>query len=199
MTDLRMALLELLSKYKDDGQLDALREGVRLLAQALMELEVSEEIGAERYQRTKERKTYRNGYRKRRWDTRVGTITLRVPKLRKGSYFPSLLEPRRRTERALVSVVQEAYVQGVSTRKVDALVRSLGIEGVSKSEVSRICKELDEAMERFRSRPLTWEYPYVWLDAKLVKVREDGRVVPWQQWWPLESGRLENGRCWGST
>ena len=101
MTDLRMALLELLSKYKDEGQLDALREGVRLLAQALMELEVDEGIGAERYQRTVERKTYRNGYRKRRWDTRVGTVQLKIPKLRKGSYFPSLLEPRRRAERAL--------------------------------------------------------------------------------------------------
>ena len=111
MTDLRMALLELLSKYKDDGQLDALREGVRLLAQALMELEVSQEIGAERYQRTEERKTYRNGYRKRRWDTRVGTVQLKIPKLRKGSYFPSLLEPRRRAERALLSVIREAYVQ----------------------------------------------------------------------------------------
>ena len=178
MTDLRMALLELLSKYKDEGQLDALREGVRLLAQALMELEVSEEIGAERYQRTVERKTYRNGYRKRRWDTRVGTVQLKIPKLRKGSYFPSLLEPRRRAERALFSVIQEAYVQGVSTRKVDELVKSLGLEGISKSEVSRICKELDEALEGFRSRPLTSEYPYVWLDAKVVKVRQDGRVVP---------------------
>ena len=178
MTNLRMALLELLSKYKDDGQLDALREGVRLLAQALMELEVSEEIGAERYQRTKERKTYRNGYRKRRWDTRVGTVQLKIPKLRKGSYFPSLLEPRRRAERALLSVIQEAYVQGVSTRKVDELVKSLGLEGISKSEVSRICEELDEVVERFRNRPLTSEYPYVWLDAKVVKVRQDGRVVP---------------------
>jgi len=178
VTDLRMALLELLSKYKDDGQLDALREGVRLLAQALMELEVSEEIGAERYQRTAERKTYRNGYRKRRWDTRVGTVQLKIPKLRKGSYFPSLLEPRRRAERALLSVIQEAYVQGVSTRKVDELVKSLGLEGISKSEVSRICEELDEVVERFRNRPLTSEYPYVWLDAKVVKVRQDGRVVP---------------------
>jgi len=157
VTDLRMALLELLSKYKDEGQLDALREGVRLLAQALMELEVSEEIGAERYQRTVERKTYRNGYRKRRWDTRVGTVQLKIPKLRKGSYFPRLLEPRRRAERALLSVIQEAYVQGVSTRKVDELVKSLGLEGVSKSEVSRICKELDEVVERFRNRPLTSE------------------------------------------
>ena len=143
-----------------------------------MELEVSEEIGAERYQRTAERKTYRNGYRKRRWDTRVGTVQLKIPKLRKGSYFPSLLEPRRRAEQALLSVIQEAYVQGVSTRKVDELVKSLGLEGVSKSEVSRICKELDEVVERFCNRPLTSEYPYVWLDAKVVKVRQDGRVVP---------------------
>jgi putative transposase len=107
----------------------------------------------------------------------VGQIPLRIPKLRQGSYFPSLLEPRRRAERALVSVVQEAYVAGVSTRKVDDLVRALGLEGCSRSEVSRICRELDEAMERFRSRPLEGEYPYVWLDAKAVRVRYDGRVV----------------------
>jgi putative transposase len=157
--------------------LDVLREGVRLLAEALMELEVSEQVGAGRYERTPERKTYRNGYRERVWETRVGQIPLRIPKLRQGSYFPSLLEPRRRAERALVSVVQEAYVAGVSTRKVDDLVRALGLEGCSRSEVSRICRELDEAMERFRSRPLEGEYPYVWLDAKAVRVRYDGRVV----------------------
>jgi transposase-like protein len=110
-------------------------------------------------------------------ETRVGQIPLRIPKVRQGSYFPSLLEPRRRAERALVSVVQEAYVAGVSTRKVDDLVRALGLEGCSRSEVSRICRELDEAMERFRSRPLEGEYPYVWLDAKAVRVRYDGRVV----------------------
>ncbi len=107
----------------------------------------------------------------------MGTIELQIPKLRRGSYFPSLLEPRRRAERALLAVVQEAYVHGVSTRKVDELVQALGIAGLSKSEVSRICAELDEHMERFRNRPLEGEYPYVWLDAKAVKVRQDGRVV----------------------
>jgi len=142
-----------------------------------MELEVSELVGAQRYERTETRKTYRNGYRSRPWDTRVGTIELRIPKLRQGSYFPSLLEPRRRAERALVAVVQEAYVQGVSTRKVDDLVRALGLDGISKSEVSRLCAELDEQMERFRNRPLESEYPYLWLDAKPIKVRQDHRVV----------------------
>ncbi len=166
--------------------MDVLREGVRLLAEALMELEVSEQVGAGRYERTPERKTYRNGYREWVWETRVGQIPLRIPKLRQGSYFPSLLEPRRRAERALLSV---AYVVGVSTRKVDDLVRALGLEGCSRSEVSRICRELDEAMERFRSRPLEGEYPYVWLDAKAVRVRYDGRVVP------LSSG----GGPWGTS
>jgi len=174
---LKVALQELLRQYQDDAQIDALREGVRLLAEALMELEVREQVGAERYERTPGRKTYRNGYRERAWDTRVGTIPLRIPKLRTGSYFPSLLQPRRRAERALVSVVQEAYVAGVSTRRVDDLVRALGLEGVSRSEVSRLCAELDAALERFRSRPLEGTYPYVWLDAKAVRVRQDGRVV----------------------
>ena len=142
-----------------------------------MEVEVCGHIGAQRYERTASRTTYRNGYRPRRWDTRVGTIELEIPKLRRGSYFPSLLEPRRRAERALLAVVQEAYVHGVSTRKVDELVQALGIAGLSKSEVSRICAQLDEHMERFRSRPLEGEFPHVWLDAKGVKVRQDGRVV----------------------
>lgn len=175
--DFRMALLELLRKHQGEPEADALREGLRWLAQQLMELEVSELVGAQRYERTETRKTYRNGYRSRPWDTRVGTIELRIPKLRQGSYFPSLLEPRRRAERALVAVVQEAYVQGVSTRKVDDLVRALGLDGISKSEVSRLCAELDEQMERFRNRPLEGEYPYVWLDAKPIKVRQDHRVV----------------------
>ena len=173
----RMALLELVRQYQDDAQVDALREGVRLLAEAFMEAEVREQTGAGRYERTPERKTYRNGYRERLWDTRVGTIPLRIPKLRQGTYFPSLLQPRRRAERALVSVVQEAYVAGVSTRKVDDLVRALGLEGMSRSEVSRICAELDDAMERFRSRPLEGEHPYLWLDAKAIRVRQDGQVV----------------------
>ncbi|PZN03822.1 MAG: IS256 family transposase, partial [Bacillota bacterium] len=152
--DFRMALLELLRKHQGEPEADALREGLRWLAQQLMELEVSEQIGAGRYERTAARKTQRNGYRLRPWETRLGSIELKIPKLRKGSYFPSLLERRRRAERALVAVVQEAYVQGVSTRKVDELVRALGLDGVSKSEVSRLCAELDERMERFRNRPL---------------------------------------------
>lgn len=175
--DFRMALLELLRQYQGEPEVDALREGLRWLAQQLMEVEVSELIGAQRYERTPSRTTYRNGYRPRRWDTRVGTIELQIPKLRRESYFPSLLEPRRRAERASLAVVQEAYVHGVSTRKVDELVQALGIAGLSKSEVSRICAELDEHMERFQNWPLEGEYPYVWLDAKAVKVRQDGRVV----------------------
>ena len=176
MTTFRIALEELLRKT-DVDDLDFLREGVRVLAQGLMELEVSQQIGAERYERSAERSTYRNGYRERRWDTRVGSIDLQIPKLRKGSYMPSLLEPRRRAEKALVAVVQEAYVQGVSTRKVDDLVQALGMTGISKSQVSRLCAELDEVVEAFRNRPLEGRYPYVWLDAKYVKVRENGRVT----------------------
>jgi putative transposase len=149
---------------------------LKVLTEAVMDAEVSQLIGAERFERSTERKNYRNGYRRREWDTRVGTIELQIPKLRKGSYFPSLLEPRRRAEKALLNVVQEAYVHGVSTRKVDELVESLGIGGISKSEVSRICKELDEVVQAFKSRPLEGEFPYVWLDATFPKVREGGRV-----------------------
>lgn len=178
MTDgLRVALMDLIRKAEVDDNTDFLREGVRVLSQALMELEVSGRLGAERYERTEDRKGQRNGYRERRWDTRVGTIELQVPRVRDGSYFPSLLQPRRRTERALVSVVQEAYIQGVSTRRVDELVKALGMEGISKSQVSRLCQELDEEVERFRTRSLEGPYPYVWLDATFVKVRRDGRVM----------------------
>lgn len=176
MTDLSMALTELLRKYKTEKDEDVLRDGVTLLAHQLMELEVSEKAGAEKYERSADRATYRNGYRERDWDTRVGTIPLRIPRLRTGTYFPSLIEPRRRAERAVVSVIQEAYVHGVSTRKVDDLVRSLGMEGISKSEVSRLCSELDAGMKQFRDRRLESEYPYVWLDGKGVKVRQ-GRHV----------------------
>jgi len=139
----RMALLDLLRKSGMEKDVDFLREGVKVLAEALMELEVSEKTGAVRYERTTDRTTYRNGYRERPWDTRAGTISLDIPRIRDGSYFPSLPEPRRRAEQALLSVVQEAYVLGVSTRKVETLVRALGMEGISKSEVSRICSELD--------------------------------------------------------
>ena len=176
MTNLSMALTELLRKYQTDKDEDVLRNGVTLLAHQLMELEVSEKAGAEKYERSADRTAYRNGYRERDWDTRVGTIPLRIPRLRTGTYFPSLIEPRRRAERAVVSVIQEAYVHGVSTRKVDDLVRSLGMEGISKSEVSRLCGELDVEMQRFRDRRLDGEYPYVWLDGKCVKVRYGGHV-----------------------
>src|ERR687883_105460 len=174
--ELRMALAEVLRKAGVE-QADFLREGVRVLAQELMELELAEHVGAERHERTPERSGYRNGYRERPWDTRVGSIELQVPRVRDGSFFPSLLEPRRRAERALVAVVQEAYVQGISTRRVDDLVQALGMQGISKSQVSRLCGELDKEVQRFRSRTLEGPYPYVWLDATFVKVREHGRVV----------------------
>ncbi len=173
----RMALAELLRKAAAEPGLDVLREGVRVLAEALMALEVEQHLGASRYERTPERDGSRNGSRERTWDTRVGTIALRVPRVRDGSYFPSLLEPRTRAERALVAVVQEAYVGGVSTRRVDELVKALGLEGISKSQVSRLCAELDAEVERFRTRPLSGVYPYLWVDATFVKGRVDGRVV----------------------
>lgn len=178
MTDeLSIALTQLLRKAEMEGDVDFLREGVRVFSQALMELEVTRHIGAERHARTPERTGQRNGYRERRWDTRVGTIDLHVPRVRDGSYFPALLEPRRRAEQALVAVVQEAYVHGVSTRRVDTLVQALGISGLSKSAVSRLCDALDAEVERFRTRPLVGVYPYVWLDATYLKVRQDGRIV----------------------
>jgi putative transposase len=172
-----MALAELVRKAEQQGDVDFLREGVRVLSQALMEVEVSQHLGAERHERSGERAGYRNGYREREWATRVGTLELRVPRVRDGGYFPSLLEPRKRAEQALVAVVREAYVQGVSTRRVDALVKALGLDGISKSQVSRLCEALDEEVERFRGRPLTGRYPYVWLDATFVKARDGGRVV----------------------
>ena len=175
--DLRIALLELLRKAEVEQDVDVLREGVRVLSQALMELEVSQHVGAQRHERTAARTGQRNGYRERAWDTRAGTIDLRVPRVRDNSYFPALLEPRRRAEKALTAVVQEAYVQGVSTRRVDELVQALGMTGISKSQVSRLCQELDAEVARFRTRTLSGPYPYVWLDATFVKVREAGRVV----------------------
>jgi putative transposase len=172
-----MALAELVRKAEQQGDVDVLREGARVLSQALMEVEVSQRLGARRHERTGERTGYRNGYRDRTWDTRVGTLELQVPRVRDGSYFPALLEPRKRAEQALVAVVREAYVQGVSTRRVDELVKALGLDGISKSQVSRLCEALDEEVERFRQRRLEGAYPYLWLDATFVKVREGGRVV----------------------
>jgi len=174
--ELRMALADVLRKAGVEDA-DFLREGLRVLAQELMDIELEQHLGAARHERTPERSGYRNGTRERTWDTRVGTIELQVPRVRDGSFFPSLLEPRRRAERALVGVVQEAYVQGVSTRRVDDLVQALGMQGISKSQVSRLCAELDQEVERFRTRKLVGAYPYVWLDGTFVKVRENGRVV----------------------
>jgi len=179
MADDSMALLDSVRKAIEEGDGDFLRETVHLLAQGVMEAEVTEITGVPKGERAPDRRlTSRNGYRDRRWDTRVGTIDLAIPRVRDGNYFPSLLEPRRRAERALLAVVQEAYVLGVSTRRVDDLVQSLGITGISKSEVSRICAALDAEVETFRRRPLTdTAYPYVWFDATYLKVREAGRVV----------------------
>ncbi len=179
MAEDRMALLETVRKAIADGDVDFLREGVRVLAQAVMEAEVTELTGVPHGERDPEhRLTRRNGYRERRWDTRVGTVGLAIPRVRDGSYFPSLLEPRRRAERALLAVVQEAYLAGVSTRRVEDLVEALGIASLSKSEVSRICAALDAEVEAFRGRPLSdVGYPYLWLDATYLKVREQGRVV----------------------
>ena len=176
--DPSMAVLDLIRKAGVDGEVDFLREGVRLLVEAVMAAELRQQLGADRYERSPERTGQRNGYRERPWDTRVGSIPLRVPRVREGSYVPSLLEPRRRVEQALLAVVQEAYIKGVSVRKVDDLLQTLGLVGMSKSEVSRICADLDAQVQRFRERALDGTaYPYVWLDATFVKAREDGRVV----------------------
>ena len=174
----RMDLLELMRKRGVDGDVDFLREALRVLVEEIMEADVSSRTGAGYGERNPERVTQRNGYRSRAWDTRVGTMELQIPKLREGSYFPSLLEPRRRSERALLAVIQQAYVEGVSTRRVDDLVKALGCEGISKSQVSRICQELDGVVESFLGRPLDGGlYPYLWLDALTQKVREAGRIV----------------------
>jgi len=177
MADPTMTLLEYLRKVGMDLDGDFLSQGTQLLAQLAIEFEAEQHIGAGRYERSPARRTYRNGHRERLWDPRVGEIPLRIPKLREGNFFPSLLEPRRRAEKALLAVVQAAYVQGVSTRKVDDLVRALGLSGIDKSKVSRICSELDEFVEAFRNRPLEGSFPYLWLDALYLKVRQDHRIV----------------------
>ena len=174
----RMELLGLLRERGSDGGVDFLREALRVLVEGIMDAEVSARIGAEYGERSPERVTQRNGHRSRAWDTRVGTMELRIPKLREGSYFPSLLEPRRRSELALLAVIQQAYVEVVSTRRVDDLVKALGCEGTSKSQVSRICSELDGVVDSFLDRPLDGgPYRYLWLDALTQKVREAGRIV----------------------
>jgi putative transposase len=173
----RMTAEQVVGYLLEGEGVDFLRESLSWVVEQLMEAEVSGLVGAARGERApEERLTHRNGYRSRSWSTRAGELELAIPKLRRGSYFPSFLEPRKRSEQALVSVVQEAYVAGVSTRKVDQVVESLGLR-ISRSEVSRICAGLDEQVEAFRNRPLEGRYPYLWLDAKVEKVRDGGRVV----------------------
>jgi len=169
-----MSLRTLLKKSADA---DLLREMVEFAAQRLMELEVESLTGAAHGQRSPDRINHRNGYRDRDWETRAGTVELRIPKLRKGSYFPVFLEPRRMAEKALAAVIQEAYVQGVSTRSVDELVKAMGMTGISKSQVSRLCSEIDDKIGAFLDRPLEVDWPYLWLDATYVKVRQNGRIV----------------------
>ena len=156
---------------------DLLREMVGFAAQRLMELEVESLTGAAHGERNPDRINHRNGYRDRDWETRAGTVELRIPKLRKGSYFPAFLEPRRMAEKALAAVIQEAYVQGVSTRSVDELVKAMGMTGISKSQVSRLCVEIDDKIGAFLDRPLEGDWPYLWPDATYVKVRQNGRIV----------------------
>ena len=174
MTDSRMPLMELLQKA---GEGDFLRTVAESVLQLLMEADVDGVIGAGRHERNMDRLNYRNGYRDRTLDTRVGQLQLRIPKLRQGSYFPPFLEPRKTSERALVAVIQEAWINGVSTRRVDDLVQAMGLNGISKSQVSKLCKDIDERVNVFLSRPLEGDWPYVWLDATYLKLREGGRVV----------------------
>jgi putative transposase len=175
MTETSMPLIELLQK-QDDG--DFLRAVAEAVLQLLMEHDVEGLVGAGRYERGDGRLTWRNGYRDRELKTRLGSLNLRVPKLRQGSYFPGFLEPRRTSEKALVAVIQEAWIGGVSTRRVDELVQAMGLSGISKSTVSKLCKDIDERVNDFLQRPLTGAWPYLWLDATYLKVRQGGRIVP---------------------
>jgi putative transposase len=174
MTEERLPLAELLAKAGDG---DFLRSVAEAVVQLLMETDVDGLIGAGRYERSGDRTTYRNGYRDRTLDTRLGSLQLRIPKLRQGSYFPPFLEPRKTSEKALVAVIQEAWVSGVSTRRVDDLVQAMGLSGIAKSTVSKLCKDIDDRVNAFLDRPLTGEWPYLWLDATYLKQREGGRIV----------------------
>ena len=169
-----MTLRALLEKSSDA---DLLREMIGFTAERLMAVEVEGLTGAAHGERSADRLTHRNGYRERSWETRAGTVALKIPKLRKGSYFPGFLEPRRMAEKALTAVVQEAYIKGVSTRSVDDLVQAMGMSGISKSQVSRLCGEIDDKIQSFLDRPLEGDWPYLWLDATYLKVRQAGRIV----------------------
>ena len=174
MTKTSMALTELAEKGAD---LDMLREMLEFATQRLMEFDVESRCGAPYGERGVPRANSRNGYRDRTWETRAGSIDLKIPKLRQGSYFPGFLEPRRTAEKALVAVIQEAYIQGISTRSVDDLVKAMGMTGISKSQVSRLCADIDERVHAFLDRPIEGDWPYVWIDATYVKVRSAGRIV----------------------
>jgi len=174
MTEERMALIDLLQKSEDG---DFLRSVAEAVLQLLMEADVEGLIGAARHERSVDRLNYRNGYRDRTFETRLGPLSLRIPKLRQGSYFPPFLEPRKIAEKALVAVIQEAWIGGVSTRRVDDLVQAMGLTGISKSPVSKLCQDIDERVTAFLERPIEGEWPYLWLDATYLKVREGGRIV----------------------
>ena len=174
MTDAMMSLKTLVEKTPDA---DLLREMIGFAAERLMELEVGAATGAGYGEKNPLRMAQRNGYRDRDWETRAGSVELRIPKLRKGSYFPGFLEPRRMAEKALTAVIQEAYVQGISTRSVDDLVKAMGMSGISKSQVSRLCEEIDGKVKAFLERPIEGDWPYLWIDATYLKVRRGGRIV----------------------
>lgn len=174
MTKDTMSVQALLGKSADA---DFLREMIGFAAQRLMDLEVGSLTGAGYGEKSSDRLAQRNGYRDRDWETRAGTVELRIPKLRTGSYYPAFLEPRRLAEKALTAVVQEAYIQGISTRSVDDLVKAMGMTGISKSQVSRLCEEIDVRVKAFLDRPIEGDWPYVWVDATYLKVRQAGRIV----------------------
>lgn len=193
MTKPMMDLRALVEKSADA---DLLREMVGFAAERLMELEVGAKTGADYGEKSSDRLAQRNGYRDRDWQTRAGSVELRIPRLRTGSYFPSFLEPRRSVEKALTAVIQEAYVHGVSTRAMDDLVQAMGGTGISKSQVSRLCEEIDDRVDAFLTRPIEGEWPYLWIDATYLKVRQGGRIVSVAVTIAVGSTRTAGARCW---